>query len=180
MQSRFAAFCGFRPLWSGHMQRVSTVACVLLVAVCIGGLAGCGASSGANGGGGVSSTAMPPTRTAVKGCPGGAGGAPDAGTPALVLTIKDAGHESKAHVGDVIQVRLPATQRWAMDKGGAGILEMLQPAGYWDVTASACIWNFRAAKVGATTVSFVGTALCEPKEPCPAYAVYEGFQVTVV
>lgn len=178
MQSRFAAFCGLHPSRSGRMHSVSPVVCVLLVVVCIGGLAGCGASSGANGG--VSSTATPTTKTGVKGCPGGTGGAVDVGTPTLVLTIKDADHESKAHVGDVIQVRLPATQRWAMEKGGAGILEMLQPAGYWDVTASACIWNFRAAKVGATTVSFVGTALCDPKEPCPKYAIYEGFQVTVV
>ncbi len=180
MRSRFAAFWGFRPLRSGHIQRVSPVVCGLLMAVCIGGLAGCGAGSGVNGGGGVSSTATPTMKAAVKGCPIGTGGAVDVGTPTLVLTITDANHESKAHVGDVIQVRLPATQRWTLDKEGAGILEMLQPAGYWDASASACIWNFRAAKVGATTVSFVGMALCEPKVPCPQYAIYEQFLVTVV
>lgn len=172
-------FGDFRPAQSGHSRSVSLVAGSLLVVMCLGGLAGCGVSSSAHGDGGVTSTALPPTKTGVKGCAGGTGGLVAGSSPTLVLTLKDADHESTAHVGDVIQVRLPVTQRWTMDTGDLGVLEMLQPAGYWDVSASACIWNFRAAKVGTTTVNFVGMAICEPKQPCPAYAVSEGFPVTV-
>lgn len=54
------------------------------------------------------------------------------------------------------------------------------PAEYWDARASACVWNFRAAKVGATTVGCVGTAIRKPGQACLAYAIYEEFPITVL
>lgn len=151
---------------------VLLVLLVLLVFV-VGGLVGCGVATDKG-------TTATNTRTATIGCPGGLGAGTGVAAPALVLTIKDASHESRAHVGEVIQVRLPATQRWTLGKGGEGGLMLLQPAGYWDERLSTCVWNFKADKAGATTVRFVGTAICEPEQMCPAYAVDEEFSIAVV
>lgn len=148
-------------------------AAVVLALLLAGGLVGCGVAPG-NG------SQASSTKTMAAGCPGGAAAGGGEAAPALVLTAKDANQESKVHVGDVIQVRLPATQRWTVEKDGASTLELTQPVGYWDARASACVWNFRGATVGTTTVRFVGMAICEPGQVCPAYAVVEEFPVTVV
>lgn len=180
MLLRAASSGGFDVPRCVQVRNLSPIVTVVLLVVCIGAVAGCGVTGGANGGGNAPGTATPNTKAVAKGCVDGAGGTVDVGAPALVLTLQDARHESTVHVGDVLQVRLPATQRWSMARGGTGTLATLQPAGYWDVKASACVWNFKAARAGATTLGFVGTALCEPGRPCPAYAIAEDFPVTVV
>ncbi|HEX8035410.1 MAG TPA: hypothetical protein VF510_16255 [Ktedonobacterales bacterium] len=152
----------------------SPVAAVLLLTLLAGGLVGCGLATGS---GRAAPTA---TMSVAKGCPKGAESGVGVTAPVHVLTVGDAGHVTEARVGDVVQVRLPAAQRWKLGKDGAGTLELLQPAGYWDVKASACVWNFRAVKVGATTLSFGGMAICKPGQPCAQYVVAEEFPITVV
>lgn len=171
MLSRVATLYGVRPLRLMHI-RIAAIAGGVLLLLLAGGLMGCGAAIGGG-------TTAPTTTTIAHGCPGGSGAGFEVTAPAFVLSLKDASHESTARVGEVIQVRLPATQRWSVAKDAAGVLELLQPAGYWDVKASACVWNFRAAKAGTTTVSFEGRALCKPGQMCPAYVVAEEFPLMV-
>ena len=168
----FGPLFGARPLRVTHMHDVSKHSGGVLLVLLAGMLVGCGGATSGDG--------MVPTTTAVAdGCPGQASAGMEAAAPVLVLTLKDAGHENTAHKGEMIGVRLPATQRWSVAKGGDGVLEVVQPAGYWDVKANVCVWNFRAVKTGATTVGFAGRANCEPGQMCPAYVVAEEFPVTV-
>ncbi|MGZ3583812.1 MAG: hypothetical protein ACXVCX_02140 [Ktedonobacterales bacterium] len=152
----------------------SPVAAVLLLTLLAVGLVGCSLATGST------MTAPTATTSVAKGCPNTSDSGAGVTAPAHVLTMKDAGHVSEAHVGDVVQVRLPSAQRWRFANDGAGTLELLQPAGYGDVKAGACVWNFRATKVGATAVSFGGMAICEPGRLCPQYVVDEEFRITVV
>lgn len=152
----------------------SPVAAILLLTLLAGGLVGCGLATGSD------MTVPTATTSVANGCPMGSDSGVGVTAPTYILMEKDVGHVSEAHVGDVVQVRLPAAQRWKLMNDGAGTLDLLQPAGYWDVKASACVWNFRAAKVGATVVSFGGMAICEPGQLCPQYVVDEEFRITVV
>lgn len=140
--------------------------CVLAVMA----LTACGASTPAGGLG--SGTA--PTATSgrggsiVKPCPGNATSMP--GSPDLVLTERQEGSTSQVKVGDQIVVKLPVTFRWALAAGGAGpVLKGVDPQGgiVTEGADSFCVWAFRVAGAGKMTLSFNGTPLCDPKQPCP-------------
>jgi hypothetical protein len=83
-----------------------------------------------------------------------------------------------AHVGDLIQVQLPVTQRWGNPRINGG-LSLLAPSGVQDSTHNVCFWNFTATAKGDATIEFVGGALCEPNRPCPLYARVESYVVHI-
>ncbi len=143
-------------------------------------VAGCGATSGAANGSHGSTTATPGSpgigKLTVRGCPGPLGTANDAGTPALVLTNQR--KSGNAHVGDLIQVQVPATYRWTHIDASSN-LALQQPAGIQDSSRNVCVWTYRALGAGAASVSLVGGALCEPMQPCPAYAVAANFMISI-
>jgi hypothetical protein len=142
-------------------------------------LAGCGLSSPATGGG-----------TSVRPCSGPDGTVSAIGHVALVLspsspqaTVTPGGvgfapKEGSAHVGDLIQVQLPVTQRWGDPKISGGV-SLLAPAGVQDTARNVCFWNFKATSKGDATIEFVGGALCAPNQPCPLYAILESYLVHI-
>ncbi len=161
--------------------RLSAVRSVALVAALTLGVlvAGCGATSGGSSG------------TLARPCSGPDGSVSDVGKVDLVLTTTSpratgtpgAGGfspiEGNAHVGDVIQIQLPTTNQWNLSMV-TGTLRLLSPAAVLDKHASACFWNFTATTTGDTRLDFVGGALCEIGQACPAYARLESFLVHVM
>jgi hypothetical protein len=112
----------------------------------------------------------------LKPCPGGAGDALSSGTPALILV--DGATTGSAHVGDLIQVRLPTSLRWNYT-GGIAALAPTAQAGEIDASRGICFWNFLAQSAGKGTIDFTGTALCEPMQPCAMFARDAHFTITI-
>jgi hypothetical protein len=123
------------------------------------------------------STSTPATGLDTQACAGPLGSVSDAGTPGLLLT--PASVSGQAHVGDLIQVRLPMTNRWDFNPGSSG-LAPLQPAAVRDMTSKACFWNFRGQSTQDVKLSFMQTALCAANSPCPLYARQVTFTVHIV
>ncbi|HST89872.1 MAG TPA: protease inhibitor I42 family protein [Ktedonobacterales bacterium] len=161
------------------------VAITAITAITAALLAGCGQSSATIGAPGVgaptTTTTTPPipSGASIRPCPGPTGSASSAGTPALVFSGGVSDASGTAKVGDLIQVRLPTTQRWQLQQASASAVIVGQ-GGVRDGALNACVWSFRASASGQITLSFVGTALCDqPGAPCPQYARLASYTVTV-
>jgi hypothetical protein len=124
-------------------------------------------------------------------CDGPDGHVGDSGSVQLVLTPSSAAATASAspgaasqpqvgsaRVGDVVQVRLPATERWHQPTVAGG-LTLLAPSAVLDVGLDVCFWNFKATASGDATLEFVGGALCAANEPCPLYAILQRFLVHI-
>lgn len=181
---------------SRRLAPLSVLALVLALAV-----AGCGAAgtvgasggSGAPGGGAASSTPTPkasvnpggPNKTSVRPCLGPFGSVSDVRPqPAVVLTpATPPDHTATAHIGDVIQVRLPTTRSWRYlnnTSDSSGAVALLQPAGVQDGTLGVCVWNFKALSAGTAALSFAGAPLCDqPGAVCPQNILALDFTITV-
>lgn len=120
------------------------------------------------------------TQTAKAGapCPGGMGSISGAGTPAVVLNQAGIDVSARAHVGDLVQVRLPASLRWSY-AGSAPAGTLLQPAGYEDLAAKACVWNFRPVSAGTLSLRFSGSGICDAKTKCPQFQLAAFYTVVV-
>jgi len=158
------------------------LALILLLAAC-GSKVG---TTGAGGGGGQTPTPKPsPTSGFVKGygtsvgCPSDmvVNNAPAKANILLELTNMDS--TVTAHVGDIIEVRLPFGHKW----GGPGIalhgLELQPPAGYAWKADSVCIWRFVAKGEGTTQLLFQSQPLCKPGEMCPMFITAIPFTIVV-
>lgn len=171
---------------SPHLPaRFSLSLWLLLAAVVAILLAGCGQSGATVGAPSVgaptttSSTPSIPGKTSIRPCPGPTGSASAAGTPALVFSGGASEGSGVAHVGDLIQARLPVTQHWQLQKASASAMIVGQ-GGVQDGALNACVWSFRATAPGQITLTFVGTALCDqPSDPCPQFARLASYTVTV-
>ncbi len=167
-------------------------AAVLASLALVFGMTGCGVTMGAGG----ASTSTPgatvtPTGGALeRACDGPDGSVSDAGTVNLVLSTLSPlatgtpgadGFEpyaGSAHVGDIVQVQLPTTNRWGLSTASGG-LTLLNPSAMLDASHGVCFWNFKAMATGDTTLNFVGGALCSPSQACPLYARLVSFLVHV-
>ncbi len=86
------------------------------------------------------------------------------------VTIRDTDINSTvtAHVGDIIEVRLPFGQKWTGPSSLPSNLQQQQPAGYAWTSDNVCIWRFTAQSVGRAQLDFHSQALCLKKdEACP-------------
>ena len=157
--------------------------CSILVFVFM--LAACGSKTGTTGAGGGGGQTPTSTSGPVKGygtsvgCPSDVvvSNAPAKASVLIQLTNMDS--TVTAHVGDVIEVRLPFGHKW----GGPGTalhgLELQQPAGYAWKAESVCIWRFVAKGTGTTQLFFQSQALCKPGEVCPMYITAIPFTVVI-
>jgi hypothetical protein len=175
--------------------RVMRFCLVLALALIV---AGCGVTT-ANGGElasgtpsattGATATASPappsaptPTRTATGGnsavaCPESSQGP---GQPTLILTPTTPNRAGSAHVGDIVQVRLPTTSKWTYAPAqSTGALSPTQPSGVLIHSLNSCVWSFEAVATGTQTLPFSGQAICKPGQPCADYRIAMMFSVTV-
>ena len=154
------------PRWGSALAPLALAALVL---------AGCGVSTGASPA--VGSTHTPSSSVNAMPCNGPTGSVNAAGMPALVLT--PTATNGQAHVGDLIQVRVPVTNHWDFNAGLSG-LAPLQPAAVRDLTANVCFWNFRGQSAQDVKLSFSEGALCAAGTPCPLYLRQVTFTVHIV
>ena len=155
---------------------------VLLLTLALGA---CGVSSTSTTGLGSSGAATPTatsgvrtTGTSAKPCPI-VGTSVNLGSPALVLTATSANHTGTAHVGDLIVVELPATSRWQLAQAASASLQPAELQGVLDDSLNACVWSFRAQSVGASSLNFSGSAVCEGGQECPQFIIALDFTVNV-
>lgn len=159
----------------GGYCRLSGVVLLAIVCCVFGACGVTSGNSGSNSQGNVGTHASPTPRAhstpssspGATSCPGGSSGTiSSAGTPSVVVNGGLPDRSASAHVGDLIQVRLPATFHWSYH-AAAPAPELLQPAGYEDKGQKVCIWNFRAHSAGTYALRFAGAPICDPKGPCP-------------
>lgn len=160
------------------------LALVLLTLTCIVAACGTNAGSGTSTGSTGSSPANP-SPTAVKGY-GTAQGCPSdfvvstaPSTANVVVKPSQTNGTVTAHVGDVVEIRLPFGQRWTGPTASAGGLEIQQPSGYAWKTDKVCIWRFTAKSAGTTNLEFHEQALCKAGQLCPMYIAEFPFVITV-
>jgi hypothetical protein len=110
-------------------------------------------------------------------CPGIIAGVNDAGTPNVVLTPQNAHQSASATVGDLVQVRLPATMHWSLQSTPAGLVVV--QAGVQDPSLNMCAWTFRAVVPATATLNFTATAICERAVPCAQLALAMTFDVVI-
>jgi hypothetical protein len=151
-------------------------------------VAACGSNAGSGGTGGTGSTGSTPVKaspTAVKGY-GTAQGCPsdlvvNTAPPTANVIVKrlSADASTMAHVGDVIEVRLPFGHQWSGPILSSGNLQVQQPAGYAWKSDSVCIWRFVAKSAGTATLNFTSRPLCKPRQMCPMYIAEIPLTITV-
>jgi hypothetical protein len=102
------------------------------------------------------------------------------GSPTLILTPTTPDRAGSAHVGDIVQVRLPTTSKWTYAPAqSAGALSLTQPSGVLIHSLNACVWTFKAVAAGTQTLPFTGQAICKPGQPCADYRIAMTFSVAV-
>ncbi len=172
------------------MQKIQTVTKRTLLAFFLLFLtllvAACGSNAGSGSTGSTGSAPVKASPTAVKGY-GTAQGCPsdlviNTAPPAANVVVKRLSADASstvAHVGDVIEVRLPFGHKWSGPIASSGTLEMQQPSGYAWKSDSVCIWRFVAKSAGTTTLNFTSRPLCKPRQMCPMYIAEIPLTITV-
>lgn len=146
-------------------------------------LVACG-STGATAGKSSAATAttqaggsIPGGGMAIRPCPGAPGDATQVGALALVLTSGAA--SGTLHVGEMAQVRLPASLHWTLE-GQTDHLKGVGSAGAQDSALNVCYWTFQADSAGSVTLHFSGVQPCEgPNGGCSSAVTEQDFTITV-
>src|SRR5487761_1895300 len=153
----------------GMAQRRVAASMVFGALAALVALSGCGGamSSATTGGGTTSATtggSFPGGAMVVRPCPGLTGDASGAGALALILTRNNA--SGSLPVGELAQVRLPATLHWTLTTQSP-LLASVGTAGGQDTTLNVCYWTFRAVSAGSVTLRYSGVQPCDPPAiPC--------------
>ena len=170
-----------------HTKRsLSSFLLALMLLTLMGIVAACGTNAGSGTStGGTGSSPVTPAPTAVKGygtaqgCPSDLVVSTAPSTANVVVKPSQANGSITAHVGDVVEIRLPFGQKWSGPTASVGSLEIQQPSGYAWKTDKVCVWRFTAKSAGTTSLEFHEQALCRAGQLCPMYIVDFPFVITV-
>jgi hypothetical protein len=160
--------------WRHWLAAQLTLALVaLLVALLVAGCGGAGAvgggTTGAGSGAGSGSASV--TKLPCNGSVGAGGGA-----PSVTLRSSDASHQASAPVGALVEIRMDGRHVWRLGVAAPnGALTAVGAQGALE--QGECVWDFRVAQAGDAVVTFTGTALCQPQQMCPQYALLARFTV---
>jgi hypothetical protein len=170
-----------------HPQRQIAIISILGILLLV--LAACGpnASSSTTGAPTPHSTPYPtptPTATAVggygdHGCPGNTVVSTAPKQANVTIRLTDINSTVSAHVGDLIEIRLPFGQKWSGPSSIPANLQQQQPAGYAFTSDNVCIWRFAAQSAGTAHLDFHSQALCSKGEMCPMFITNETFTIEV-
>lgn len=106
--------------------------------------------------------------------------AADVGQPTTIVTPATPGRAVTAHVGDTVQVRLPATSRWSLQAvSSLAVLSAIAPTNMYSPSLNTCVWTFQAKATGTETLRYGGAPICKPGQLCPAYRIAMDFTVKV-
>lgn len=97
----------------------------------------------------------------------------------VIIRDTDINSTVSAHVGDIIEVRLPFGRKWSEPVFVSSNLEQQQPAGYAFAPDNACIWRFVAQSAGVAQLDFYMQALCLNGQMCPMFIANMPFTIDV-
>lgn len=174
---------GWASMGNGVARRGALVGAVAGLLVATLALGACGATPQKTQAAGTSTTtnttsvgSIPGGGMAVRPCPGAVSDATQAGAIALVLTPSSA--SGSLHVGDLAQVRLPASEHWTLLSQPA-LLASVATAGGQDSSLNVCFWTFRAQSAGSETLKFSGAQPCDNPGSCSNATTEQDFTITV-
>lgn len=169
-----------------YPKRLIAPACGSALALLALLVAGCGTTTVSLGSSPTATATATPTRhlgggLTVRPCPGPFGSAMTASDNVVILTGTTPNRTASAHVGQTVEIQLPARNLWRYDASRSAMapLSLNQPAGVEDGQLDLCVWNFTARSTGTATLSFIGSPLCEPNMACPAIILAMSFTVNV-
>ncbi len=113
---------------------------------------------------------------AFNGCPGAAVQPNWPGNAALTIAPADANSIKTIAAGNDLEFVLPSNAVWKFSRQN-GNLQLLQPAGYFDSTRSACIWRFSAPSAGESQLYFTRQMLCKPGNVCSGIIILYTFTI---
>ncbi|HEX8995416.1 MAG TPA: hypothetical protein VF812_05260 [Ktedonobacterales bacterium] len=163
--------------------RLGAVTCLLAATLALGA---CGASAQSS-----ASRSQQPAATstsaggmipgggmAVRPCPGAVSDATQVG--AVALTLTPSASSGALHVGELAQVRLPASLHWTLASQPTS-LASVATAGGQDTSLNVCYWTFRAQSAGSVTLRFSGVQPCDnpPSNTCSSATTEQDFTITV-
>ncbi len=123
-----------------------------------------------------STTAATTGGNTLTGCPGAAAQPNWPSNAALTIVPAEANAIKSIAIGSDLEVVLPANAVWKFNHQN-GSLKMLQPAGYYDSTRSACIWRFTAQSAGQSQLYFTRQMLCKPGNVCSGIIILYTFTI---
>ena len=141
-----------------------------------------GSNPGSTSTPGTSPTATVTTNkgyTSLHGCPGNAVVSTAPKQANVTIQNKDINSTVTAHVGDIIEIRLPFGQKWSGPLLVPANLQQQQPVGYAFPSGNVCVWRFIAQGVGIAHLEFHSQAICAMGQMCPMFIVVDPFTIDV-
>ena len=145
-------------------------------------IAACGPNGGTTTGAGSTPTSAP---TSVKtlgtpyGCPNNTVVNSAPSKPNVVVQLQNSKSTITAHIGDLIEVRLPFGQQWGGPTASQGVLQLQTPSGYALMSDKVCIWHFIAQSTGTTQLNFSAKPICKKGLLCPQFVLDVPFTIDV-
>lgn len=169
------------PEYTRRSLTFGAAACLLLAMLALAACGAAGRSTGTAGSGAATGTAsvgsIPGGGMAVRPCTGQVSDAASVG--ALALTLTPSHSTGSVRVGQLAQVRLPATDHWTLT-GQPAHLTGVGEAGGQDTTLNVCYWTFRAISAGTITLYYSGAPPCDPPAvACSNTMISQQFTITV-
>lgn len=156
--------------------RAAALVCALAIAAALSACGAAGQASHAQSTATTSTSSFPGSGMAVRPCPGPTGDATQAGASAVILTQQHA--SGSLHVGEVAQVRLPASLHWTLTSQPDHLSSIA--AGNQDATLNVCYWTFHADSAGSVTLHFSGVPPCEgPPSNCSNAIMAQDITLTI-
>jgi hypothetical protein len=149
---------------------------------------GSGATTGSASGSPTHPTPIPtptPTPTTIRGhgsihgCPSNTVFTTPLKQANVIIEETDTNDTVSAHVGDLIEIRLPFGQKWSGPASIPGNLQQQQPAGYAFTPDNVCIWRFVAQSEGVAHLDFYMQALCLSGQMCPRFIANIPFIINI-
>jgi hypothetical protein len=97
----------------------------------------------------------------------------------VIIQKTDINATVSAHVGDIIEIRLPYGQKWSGPRAIPDNLQQQQPAGYALTPDNVCVWRFLAQSGGIAHLDFYMQALCSNGQMCPMFIANIPFTIDI-
>jgi len=113
------------------------------------------------------------------GCPSDVVVKPEPPAPNVVVNIKQSHTIVTAHIGNVVEIRLPFGHTWDGPRTLQAILQLHTPSGYAMKDKGVCVWRFVAQSAGTAHLTFYARAICERGQLCPLFILLVPFTIRV-
>jgi len=83
------------------------------------------------------------------------------------------------HVGDIVEVALPAGYVWSLLTAENMYFQQIEPGGAYESSQNVCVWHFSTLAPGNTILYFGRHILCQPGKICSDLGIRYAFAVTI-